>query len=91
MDIKTLYTLIAIADRGSFVEAGNSIGLSLSAVSMQMRALEEEIESTIFDRTRRPPALTDAGLALVHRARDLLAHWESMSASLKQGTAVGLL
>ena len=91
MDIKTLYTLVAIADRGSFVEAGNSIGLSLSAVSMQMRALEEELGSTIFDRSRRPPVLTDAGLALVHRARDLLAHWESMSASLKKGTAVGLL
>lgn len=91
MDIKTLYTLIAIADRGSFAEAGNRIGLSLSAVSMQIRALEEELDITIFDRTRRPPILTDAGLALVHRARDLIAHWESMSASLKKGTSAGLL
>jgi DNA-binding transcriptional LysR family regulator len=91
MDIKTLYTLIAIADRGSFAEAGNRIGLSLSAVSMQIRALEEELDITIFDRTRRPPVLTDAGLALVHRARDLIAHWESMSASLKKGTSAGLL
>ena len=54
MDIRTLYTLIAIADRGSFAEAGNSIGLSLSAVSMQVRMLEEELEITIFDRSRRP-------------------------------------
>lgn len=91
MDIKTLYTLIAIADRGSFAEAGNSIGLSLSAVSMQMRALEEELGVSIFDRSRRPPILTDAGLGLVHRARDLIAHWESMSASLNKGSAVGLL
>lgn len=91
MDIRTLYTLIAIADCGSFAEAGNRIGLSLSAVSMQVRALEEELEITIFDRSRRPPVLTDAGLALVHRARDLITHWESMSASLKRGTAAGLL
>jgi DNA-binding transcriptional LysR family regulator len=91
MDIRTLYTLIAIADRGSFAEAGNTIGLSLSAVSMQVRALEDELAITIFDRSRRPPVLTDAGLALVHRARDLIAHWESMSASLKKGTAAGLL
>ena len=76
MDIRTLYTLIAIADCGSFAEAGNRIGLSLSAVSMQVRALEEELEIAIFDRSRRPPVLTDAGLALVHRARDLIAHWE---------------
>ena len=61
----TLYTLIAIADCGSFAEAGNRIGLSLSAVSMQVRALEEELEIAIFDRSRRPPVLTDAGLALV--------------------------
>ena len=32
MDIRTLYTLIAIADHGSFAEAGNTIGLSLSAI-----------------------------------------------------------
>lgn len=91
MDIKTLYTLIAIADRGSFAEAGNTIGLSLSAVSMQVRALEEELGLTLFDRSRRPPALTDSGLALTHRARDLIAHWESMSAALKKGSNVGLL
>jgi DNA-binding transcriptional LysR family regulator len=91
MDVKTLYTLVAIADRGSFVEAGNTIGLSLSAVSMQMRALEEELGQTLFDRSRRPPVLTDNGLALTHRARDLIAHWESMSAALKRGTPGGLL
>lgn len=91
MDVKTLYTLIAIADRGSFAEAGNAIGLSLSAVSMQMRALEEELGMTIFDRSRRPPVLTDSGLALIHRARDLIAHWESMSSALKKDAAGGLL
>ncbi|MGN5476370.1 LysR family transcriptional regulator [Cupriavidus basilensis] len=91
MDVKTLYTLVAIADRGSFAEAGNAIGLSLSAVSMQMRALEEELGMTIFDRSRRPPILTDAGLAFTNRARDLLTHWESMSAALKREAAGGML
>lgn len=91
MDIKTLYTLVAIADHGSFAEAGNRIGLSLSAVSMQVRALEEELGLSIFDRSRRPPVPTDAGLALVHRARDMIAHWESMSAALKRGATTGLL
>ncbi|HYF17793.1 MAG TPA: LysR family transcriptional regulator [Ramlibacter sp.] len=91
MDVKTLYTLVAIADRGSFAEAGHAIGLSLSAVSMQMRALEEELGTSLFDRTRRPPALTESGLNLTHRARELLAHWESMSASLKREATGGLL
>lgn len=91
MDVRTLYTLVAIADHGSFAEAGNRIGLSVSAVSMQVRAIEEELDMTIFDRSRRPPMLTEAGMALIHRARDLIAHWESMSASLRKGSSLGLL
>nr|WP_222622545.1 LysR family transcriptional regulator [Ramlibacter albus] len=83
--------MVAIADRGSFAEAGTAIGLSVSAVSMQMRALEDELGTTIFDRTRRPPILTDSGLALTHRARDLIAHWESMSEGLKRDAGGGLL
>ena len=57
MDIKNLYTLIAIADRGSFAEAANALGVSLSAVSMQMRALEDSLGTMLFDRSRRPPVL----------------------------------
>lgn len=91
MDVKTLYTLIAIADRGSFAEAGISLGLSLPAVSMQIKALEDELGFTIFDRTRRPPVLTDRGLGLIHRARDLITRWESMSEALKKDAAGGLL
>lgn len=91
MDIKTLYTLLTIADRGSFAEAGASLGLSLSAVSTQMRALEEELNTTLFDRSRRPPVLTDAGLTFTQRARELIAHWESMSEALKKDAAGGLL
>lgn len=91
MDVKTLYTLISIADRGSFAEAGNAIGLSLSGVSLQMRTLEEELGIQIFDRSRRPPVLTDSGLVLVARARELIAHWERMSAALKRDASVGLL
>ncbi|WP_137920342.1 LysR family transcriptional regulator [Hydrogenophaga sp. 2FB] len=91
MDVKTLYTLITIADRGSFAEAAAALGLSLPAVSMQMRGLEEELGTSLFDRGRRPPVLTDSGLVLTHRARELIAHWESMSESLKRDASGGLL
>lgn len=91
MDVKTLYTLITIADRGSFAEAAAALGLSLPAVSMQMSGLEEELGTSIFDRSRRPPVLTDSGLTLTHRARELIAHWESMSEALKRDASGGLL
>lgn len=91
MDIKDLYTLIAIADRGSFAEAGTSLGLSLSAVSTQMRSLEESLSTKLFDRSRRPPVLTEAGLDFTNRARELIVHWESMSEALRKDAAGGLL
>ena len=79
MDIKNLYTLIAIADRGSFAEAAVALRLSLSAVSMQMRALEEELGIMMFDRSRRPPVLTEAGLDFTQpvpeQARRQLNEW----------------
>lgn len=91
MDIKDLYTLIAIADRGSFAEAGTALGLSLSAVSTQMRSLEENLSTKLFDRSRRPPVLTDAGLDFTNRARELIVHWESMNEALRKDAAGGLL
>lgn len=91
MDVKSLYTLIAIADRGSFAQAAKSLGISLPAVSMQMRALEEELDTKIFDRSRRPPVLTEEGLYLTSRARELIEHWESLSDSLKREATGAIL
>lgn len=91
MDVKTLYTLVAIADRGSFAEAAKVINVSLSAVSMQMRSLEEELGIKLFDRSRRPPALTESGLYLIERARVLISHWEELSDSLKREASGAIL
>ncbi|MFA5488271.1 MAG: LysR family transcriptional regulator [Candidimonas sp.] len=91
MDVKTLYTLVAVADQGSFAQAGKVLGLSLSAVSTQMRLLEEELGTVLFDRSRRPPVLTESGRQLIDRARVLISHWESLSESLKREAAGGVL
>lgn len=91
MDVKTLYTLVTIADRGSFAEASKVLGISLSAVSMQMRSLEEELDIKLFDRSRRPPVLTESGLYLTGRARELIDHWESLSESLKREATGAIL
>lgn len=69
MNLRQLRTLIAIAEQGSFTAAGDAVGLSHSAVSLQVKALEDELGVTLADRTLRPPRLTDRGLALVEQAR----------------------
>ncbi len=91
MDVKSLYTLIAIADQGSFGDAGRVVGLSTSGVSLQVRALEDELGMTLFDRSTRPPRLTDQGRAFVQRAREVIAAWENLSESLKRDATRGVL
>ena len=91
MDVKTLYSIIAVADHGSFNAAARALGLSLSSISVQMRALEDEVGKVLFDRSRRPPPLTDEGRDFVERARDLIADWERLSSSLKRGSSGGTI
>ncbi|MCL5776307.1 LysR substrate-binding domain-containing protein [Limibaculum sp. FT325] len=69
MNLRQLRTLVAIAEQGSFTAAGEAMGLSHSAVSLQMKALEDELGVLLADRSLRPPRLTDRGLALVEQAR----------------------
>ena len=91
MDIKTLYTLIAIVDHGSFAAAGQSVGLSASAVSLQIGALEDETGLPLFDRSTRPPSLTENGRLFVERARDLVRRWEDLSENFQRDTGGGML
>ena len=80
MNLRFLRTMIAIAEHPTFVAAGASLGLSHSAVSLQVKALEEELQVALVDRSRRPPVLTDRGLALVEHARRMLAIGDEIAA-----------
>lgn len=91
MDIKSLYAAVAIADFGSFADAARSLRVSVSAVSVQIRALEKELGFPLFDRSTRPPALTEQGRLFVARAREVLAHWESLNDDLIRQTRGGVL
>ncbi len=65
MDLRHLKTSIAIAEHGSFAAAADAVGLTQSAVSLHVKALEETLHTKLFDRTTRPPRLNDGGRALV--------------------------
>ena len=69
MNLRFLNTVVAISRHSTLVAAAESIGLSHSAVSVQVRMLEEELNIQILDRSRRPPMLTDEGHALVEHAK----------------------
>ena len=59
----------AIFMYGSFSAAGEATGRSHSAISLHIKALEEELGTIVIDRTARPLALTSDGLALVEQAK----------------------
>jgi len=73
MNLRQLRTLVAIAEQGSFTAAGNAVGLSHSAISLHVKALEQELGIALVDRAQRPPRLTARGVALVEQARRMAA------------------
>ena len=72
MDIKQLRAFLAIADTGSITRASETLHLVQPALSRQLRMLEDELGTPLFERTPRGMELTDAGARLVERARRAL-------------------
>ncbi|HWA95877.1 MAG TPA: LysR family transcriptional regulator [Terracidiphilus sp.] len=68
-DLSALATFIAVAQERSFTRAAKQRGVSPSAVSHAMRALEEEIGVRLLARTTRSVALTEAGKTLLARLK----------------------
>ena len=64
LDIGPLRTFLTVAERLSFSEAGRDLNLTQSAVSRQIRALEDEVGTPLFTRGTRHVALTASGAAL---------------------------
>lgn len=82
MSIRRLRTLVAIAEQGSFGLAADAVSVSQAAVSLQMKALEEHLQVTLFDRSRRPPVLNATGHALVPKAREALRAYDDLVRSV---------
>ncbi|MEM7642404.1 MAG: LysR family transcriptional regulator, partial [Pseudomonadota bacterium] len=72
MQNRDLATLRMIASTGSFRETAERLNMTLSAVSMQMKALEITLGGTLFDRSVRPPRLTALGRAAASAAGRVL-------------------
>ncbi|MGZ4431629.1 MAG: LysR family transcriptional regulator, partial [Gaiellales bacterium] len=66
MDLRQLQTLAAVAERGSFSAAAESLGVTQPAVSQQIRTLERDLGAVLIDRSGRRMRLTERG-EVVHR------------------------
>jgi DNA-binding transcriptional LysR family regulator len=83
MDWDKLRIFHAVASAGSFTHAGQTLGLSQSAVSRQISALEEEISTPLFQRHARGLTLTDEGELLFTAVTDVLGRLAAAEEALK--------
>ncbi len=80
LEIDLLRTFVAVADTGSFTQAGREVLRSQSAVSLQMKKLETALGRALYRPDGRAIALTEDGRALVSHARRILrAHQDALS------------
>jgi DNA-binding transcriptional LysR family regulator len=74
--LDAMNTFVTVADQRSFVGAARKLGLSPSAVTRTIGALEEHLGLRLLQRTTRSVALTDEGARYLLRARRILAEVE---------------
>ena len=83
MDWDKLRVFHAVADAGSLTHAGNTLHLSQSAVSRQIRALEESLDVILFHRHARGLILTEQGELLFDATCDMSKKLESTEARIR--------
>jgi len=91
LDLDLLNTLVAIADGGNFSLAAQAVGRTPSAISMQVKRMEDLVGRPLFVRDSRTVRLTRAGIMLVEHGRRLLALNGEMVARFMNPGLTGLV
>lgn len=74
MEFRHLRAFLAVVETLNFRQAAEHVHVTQSALSRQIQRLEDTLGVTLFDRSRRAVALTEAGRAFLPEARQTLAH-----------------
>jgi DNA-binding transcriptional LysR family regulator len=77
--LRELKTFLMVARHGTFAAAGQQVGLTQSAVSAQMRVLEQSLGVRLFDRSGRSAVLNAAGRHALPLAEEMLALYTQMA------------
>ena len=76
LDALTIF--VAVAEQQSFGEAARQLGRSPASVTRAIAALEERLQTRLFNRTTRSIALTDAGTRYLEACRRLIAAYDEL-------------
>ena len=84
MEIRTLLTFTRIAETGSFSKTAEQLGYSQSSVTMQMKQLEGELQTPLFERIGKRVQLTQSGVRLLPYALEILETVQKAEGSVKE-------
>ncbi len=84
MNVKQLRAFVTVAKYQSFAQAGEHLHVSQPALSLTIKALEENLGGALLTRTTRSVSLTTEGEVLLPLARRLLADWDDTEEMLRQ-------
>lgn len=87
--LRYLRTFLVAAETASFSAAGARLGLTQSAVSLQMRRLEEDLGCALFERTGKSVSLGPEGRRIMADAARMLELYEGMKGQARTGTEPG--
>ena len=73
MDTRFLESLVTVVDNGSIAEAARRLNLTPAAVAKRIRTLESEVGTALISRSGHTVRPTEAGAAILDRARNVLA------------------
>lgn len=91
LPIDNLRTFVTVVDLGSFTKAGNLLGRTQPAITLQMQRLQELVGCDLLRGSGRDMTLTDAGETLLRFARQILRLNDEAAALLQRRPSSGLL
>lgn len=86
MDLRFLHTFRVLTESASLTEAAQRLGLTQSAVSLQLQKLEREFGARLVERSRHPLEVTPAGASLLREATSLLAGYEAALEAVRRAS-----
>lgn len=89
MDLQKLKSFVAAAHLNSITAASKSVNLTQSAVSQQIKDLEEELCCKLIDRTTRPISVTKQGAELIIAARNMLRIFDDFKSHQHKSEVAG--
>ncbi|MDO5666506.1 MAG: LysR family transcriptional regulator [Alcaligenaceae bacterium] len=84
LEIRHLYSLVALRDYPTLQQAAESLGMTQSALSHQIKELENKLGLDVLNRRRRPAQLTTAGLKILELADEVLPRLEQSEREIER-------